>query len=317
MRASGSRLARLSGPLIALALASACAAHHSPSEAATVGPQASPGSAALTAAIGGFVAAAQTHPVVAIGEIHRSAAIHSFLRSLLSDPRLPGVIDDIAVEFGASQNQGIIDQYVAGTDVPRAELARVWSETSQTSGVWDSPVYEQFFETVRQVNLGLPAGSRFRVLLMDTVAPPLECLTSASCEEDLVDRDGHFAQVVEEQSLAQGRHSLLVAGVGHVLKGNGRTPLSVTDRLESISPGSTFVVIPNEGSVLADETIKRAVEGWPVPALSPLAGSIIGSRPSSILHGDLTVTCDHPPCETPNFPGAIADVADAYLYLGP
>jgi len=309
------RLAGLTGAVLTLALASGCTNSRSPSVGATDGPQASPVTAALTDAIGGIVAAAKTHPVVAIGEIHRSAAIHSFLRSLLMDPRLPGVIDDIAVEFGASQNQGIIDRYVAGKDVPRTELERVWGETSQTSGVWDSPLYEQFFDTVRQVNLGVPLGSRFRVLLMDTAAPR-ECPASAACKT-LIDRDEHFAQVVEEQSLARGRHSLLVAGVGHVLRGNGRTPLSVIDRLESFSPGSTFVVIPDEGPVLADDVIQRAVAGWPVPTLSPLAGSIIGGRPSSILHGDMIVTCDHPPCETPDFPGAIEDVADAYLYLGP
>lgn len=317
MRESGRLLARLTGAALTLALASGCTNSHPPFVGATDGPQAAPVSAALTDAIGGIVAAASTHQVVAIGEIHRSAAIHSFLRSLLMDPRLPGLIDDIAVEFGASQNQGIIDRHVAGEDVPSTELERVWGETSQTSGVWDSPLYEQFFDTVRQVNLGLPLGSRFRVLLMDTVAEPPQCSTPASCEEELVDRDEHFAQVVEEQSLARGRHSLLVAGVGHVLRGNGRTPLSVIDRLESFSPGSTFVVIPNEGPVLADDVIQRAVAGWPVPTLSRLAGSIIGSRPSSILHGDLVVTCDHPPCETPDFPGAIQDVADAYLYLGP
>jgi hypothetical protein len=227
------------------------------------------------------------------------------------------VVNDIAVEFGASANQSIIDRYVAGAEVPRAELQRVWSETSQTSGVWDSPLYEQFFGTVRQVNLRLAAGSRFRVLLMDTSAPPPDCSASASCEGDLIDRDDHFAQVVEEQSLSRGRHSLIVAGVGHVLRGNGRNPLSVIDRLESFSPGSTWVVIPNEGPVLQDDVIQRAVQGWPVPTLSTLAGTSIGRQPSSILHDDMIVTCDHPPCETPDFPGSIEDVADAYLYLGP
>jgi hypothetical protein len=310
-------MARVSGAVMALALASACTNSYSPSVGATDGPQVSPVSAALADAIGSIVAAARTHPVVAIGEIHRSAAIHSFLRSLLTDPRLPGVVDDIAVEFGASQNQGIVDRYVAGEDVPRTELQRVRSETSQTSGVWDSPLYEQFFDTIRHVNLDLPAGSRFRVLLMDTVAPPAECPTSDSCQGDLTDRDAHFAQVVEDQSLARGRHSLIVAGVGHVLRGNGRSPLSVTDRLESFSPGSAFVIIPNEGPVLEDDVIQGAVEGWRVPTLSPLAGSTVGRQPSSILHGDMIVTCDHPPCETPDYPGAIEEVADAYLYLGP
>lgn len=300
-----------------LALATACTNSASPSVGTTHGPQASPVGSPLADAIGGIVTAAQAHPVVAIGEIHRSSAIHSFLRSLLNDPKLPGVVDDIAVEFGASQNQGIVDRYVAGQDVPRPELERVWGETSQTSGVWDSPLYEQFFDTVRQVNLGLPAELRFRVLLMDTVARPPECPASTSCEEELVDRDEHFAQVVEEQSMARGRHALLVAGVGHVLRGNGRNPLSVTDRLEQFAPGSTFVIIPNEGPVLEDDLIQRAVKGWPVPSLAPLAGSTIGGRPSTVLHGDVIVTCDHPPCETPDYPGAIEEVADAFLYLGP
>ena len=272
---------------------------------------------ALAEAIGGIVEAAGSHPVVAIGEIHRSALIHAFFTNLLTDPRLPGVVDDIAVEFGAAQNQGIIDRYVAGQDVASSELQRVWTETSQTSGVWDSPLYAQFFETVRQVNLALPIESRFRVLLTDASAPPVECPTAGDCAGDMIDRDGLFAQVVEEQSLGRGRHALIVAGVAHVLRGNGRIPLSLTDRLELFSAGSTFVVIPHAGSVLEDEAVRRAVQDWPIPTLAPLAGSFIGMRPSSVLHGDLIVTCDHPPCETPDFPGPIEDVADAYLYLGP
>lgn len=301
-----------------LVLASACTVHQSPSPTVqeTDLPTATEATA-LADAIGGVVAAAEAHPVVAIGEIHRDPAIHAFLRSLISDPRLPAVVDDIAVEFGATENQDIIDRYVAGEEVPPVEFQRVWSETSQTSGVWDSPLYEQFFETVRRVNLGLPTESRFRVLLADTSAPPVECPGAGGCEGDLVDRNAVFAQVVEEQSLAAGRHALIIAGVGHVLRGNGSDPRSVTDRLEAVMPGSTFVVIPHAGTVVRDVTIQRAVEEWPIPTLALLAGSAIGMQPSSVLHGDMTVTCDHPPCETPDFSAPIEDVADAYLYLGP
>ena len=63
------------------------------------------------------------HPVVAVGESHRSVAEHESLRALISDPRLATVIDDVAVEFGSARHQDVMDRYVSGANVDDASAA--------------------------------------------------------------------------------------------------------------------------------------------------------------------------------------------------
>jgi hypothetical protein len=74
------------------------------------------------------------------------------------DPRLPGVVNDIVVEFGNTLYQDTIDAFVLnGQPVADADLRPVWRNTTQSPvQTWDAPVYEQFFRRVRAVNWTLP-----------------------------------------------------------------------------------------------------------------------------------------------------------------
>ena len=51
----------------------------------------------------------RTHRLVGLGEAHNLQNHHDALTLLLTDPRLPGVVDDIVVEFGNALYQPVID----------------------------------------------------------------------------------------------------------------------------------------------------------------------------------------------------------------
>ena len=101
------------------------------------------------------------------------------------------------------------------------ELSQIWRNTIGGRTYWDAPVYEQFFRTVRAVNRGLPDHDRIRVLLGD---PPVDfsAIRSAADADELPapgERDTFFADVVEREVLAEGRHALLIAGADHLHRG--------------------------------------------------------------------------------------------------
>ena len=261
------------------------------------------------------------HQVVAIGEIHGSRVIHAFLQDLLGDPRLVGVMNDVAVEFGSARHQATIDRYVRGEAVPEAELELVWTDTTQSSGVWNSPIYREIFERIRGLNANRRAADRIRVLLGD---PPIDwdvITDTADCDENdprcldhwLFQRDDHFAGVVREGSLAQGRRVLVIAGAGHVRRHPGaESPLSLTDKLDASHPGVTWTMLPVDSAViqrLAGELGAR--ESPSVAAALIVADGPLADLPAiAVLEGG-TVTCDHPPCDDPNSPierlGAVTD----------
>lgn len=171
----------------------------------------------------GFVdavlAAFTKHRVVGIGEggAHGLQDHFDLLTTLLYDPRLPAVVDDIVVEFGNAMYQPIIDRFVAGATVEDADLRAVWRNTTQSPlGTWDQPVFERFYRTVRSVNAALSPGRRFRVLLGD---PPVDwamITTPDQLAAFLVQRDAHAVTVIQQQTLAQGRRALVCYGGIHL-----------------------------------------------------------------------------------------------------
>src|SRR5262245_8177121 len=118
------------------------------------------------------VAAFRRHRMVAIGEVHGQQEHHDAPLTLLLDPRLPTVVDDIVVEFGNALYQPTIDRFVAGPAVEDRDLRLVWRNTTQSPmATWDAPMYEQFYRAVRAANWALPDTAKMRVLLGD---PPLD-----------------------------------------------------------------------------------------------------------------------------------------------
>jgi hypothetical protein len=173
----------------------------------------------------GFVDAALTafesHRLVAVGEVHGLQEHHDALAELLTDPRLPRVVDDVVVEFGNALYQATMDRFTAGFPVDNADLRQVWRNTTQSPlATWDAPVYEHVYRTIRAVNTLLQPHKRIRVLLGD---PPIDWSKITSRDElvtFLMQRDTHAASVIAREVLKKGRRALICYGAGHLLHGS-------------------------------------------------------------------------------------------------
>ena len=259
-------------------------------------------------------------PIVAFLETHGSADQHRFLRALVTQPAFGRLVDDVVVEFGNARYQVTIDRYVRGERVPATSLSRVWMRTTQTSGVWNDPIYREFFRAVRTANLQRPPGERVRVLLGD---PPIDWrrIRRAYCPRrptpNCLDywigrRTEHYASVVLGKVLARGRRALLVAGAHHLVRPPADRPSNETGMIEQRYPGAVFTVKPHDrfGGPDAEE-LERRVAAWPSPSLALTRGTWLGALPPAVAFGE------SPGSTHPIVTGRLEDRLDAYLVLGP
>lgn len=163
------------------------------------------------------------HRLVALGAADSLQNHYDVLGLLLSDPRLPGVVDDVIVEWGNPLYQDTIDRFVAGQPVADADLRAVWRNTTQSPlETWDAPVYEQFYRLVRAVNWPQPASRQIRVLAGDS---PIDWakITSTSEVRTVPPRDAFVTSLVQKQVLGKGRRTLLCYGMTGLFHGTGMT----------------------------------------------------------------------------------------------
>ena len=156
------------------------------------------------------------HPLIMIGEWHRNVQQHVFLRDLIRDPAFICRTDDIVIEFGNARLQSVADAYTSGQDIAEAQLQSMFRET-EVPFTWNSPVYRQFYETVREANQKHICPHPVRLILGD---PPIDWSQVKALKdfELFADRDGFFAGVVEREVLARHHHALLIAGEPHALR---------------------------------------------------------------------------------------------------
>lgn len=194
-----------------------------------------------------------THRLVGLGEVHNFQEHHDALGILLTDPKLPEVVDDIVVEFGDAYYQPMMDNFILDLQpVNNADLCLAWRNTTVSPlSTWDEPVYEQFFRTVRSANWALPPSKRMRVLLGD---PPIDWpkITKPSQLRHLPSRDSYAASLVEKQVLRHGRRALLCYGMAHLFHSAPHLP-----------------VPPNLVSIIEQQTGERA---YTIVDLVPFAG---------------------------------------------
>ena len=157
------------------------------------------------------------YPIVALSEMHGNANSKELLARLIRQPGIAGKVNDIVIEFGSARYQNVVDRYIAGEAVPRDVLRGTWEETTQISGIWSLPMYEEMLADIRAVNMALPVGKRFRVLLGD---PPVDWTEVTSpADDDMNDwRDAHFAWVVERHVRAARRKALVFVGGAHIAR---------------------------------------------------------------------------------------------------
>jgi hypothetical protein len=187
------------------------------------------------------------HPLIMIGELHRSMQIHKFLQQMLRDPAFICKADDVVVEFGNARLQALADTYVSGGAVTQAQLQSLWRETAVPL-TWNSPVYRQVYETVRDINKKHLCAHPLRIVLGD---PALDWskIKNVGDYKLFTDRDGHYAEVVEREVLAKHHRALLIAGQAHALKKIPPEPdgsaeeIDAAQIIERNHPGSLFCIV--------------------------------------------------------------------------
>ena len=219
------------------------------------------------------VRAFQKYPLVAVSEMHGNPESQALFISLVGDPEFQAIVSDIVVEFGNGRYQDVVDRYLAGDDVRADELSRVWRDTTQISGIFNLPMYEEMLRAVRNVNESLPPGRKLRVWLGD---PPIDWETVTSpADEDMNDwRDAFFARIVEDRIRKQGRRALLFLGGGHIARGV-IFPNSVIHLLDARRPGDTLVLsVLDIGGVTP--AVAARLREWPPGVAASVRGTWLG-----------------------------------------
>lgn len=217
------------------------------------------------------------HPLIMIGELHRWEQLHAFMREMIRNPEFVCRADDIVVEFGNSRLQGLADRYAAGEGITEAALQSLWRETAVPLG-WNSPVYRQFFEAVREINQQHLCSHPIRLVLADA---PLDWskIQTAKDYAPFTDRDASFADVVEREVLAKKHRAFLLAGQFHVIK---RTPEGddgprAAQLIERKHPGALFVIIA------APPGITETMHLEPAPSFKIAKGSELQNADFSVI----------------------------------
>ena len=220
------------------------------------------------AVIGQIAKQFDEHPLIMIGELHRWEQLHAFMREMVRNPEFICRADDVVVEFGNSRLQELADSYIGGGKVTDAQLQSLWRETSVPL-TWNSPVYRQFYETVREINQKHLCAHPIRIVLAD---PPLDWskIKTAKDYAPWADRDASYADVVEREVLAKHHRAFLLAGQFHVVK---QTPEGDEDGpraaqlIERKHPGALFSI------VAAPRAVAEAMHLGPAPSFKIVRGS--------------------------------------------
>lgn len=173
--------------------------------------------------------ALRTHSLVLISEHHWSVPVHEQLRRIIADPKVGALAQDIVVEFGNPRYQGLIDRYIAGERVPMDSVRLASRNTTQLLA-WDSPLYEQFYETVRAINAGRAPDRRWRLIAGD---PPIDWSRTNRAEDiprSYGFRDIETIGIIEREVLAKGRRALVIIGEEHVPRTTDGGPAKPLER---------------------------------------------------------------------------------------
>ena len=187
------------------------------------------------------LSAFEQHRLVAVSEGagHGQLETRDFFAALVRDRRFAPTVRNLVIEFGNARYQAVMDRYVTGGPVTRDELRHVWEDTTQISGVWSLPMYEQMLADVRSVNEGQPPANRIRVIAGD---PPIDwSVVTSPADEDMNDwRDAHFAHVIDREVMRQGERALILIGGAHISR-KVMFPNSLIHLLDWRFPNQTWV----------------------------------------------------------------------------
>jgi len=229
-----------------------------------------------------IVEALRSHEVVGLsaGEGNGDVRGRRFVVSLIRDPEFGRVLVDVVTENGNARFQDVMDRYVRGEAVDAATLRRAWDDTTQPQVVSPASEVPEIYRAIRDVNATLPRARQIRALLPD---PPIDwdqVATNADFRTWLEQRDSNGADVVRRETLAKGRHALLVYGAGHLQRRNQLTNYQMDDPI-----AHTVVSLLERGGAktfvigTAGELLQAGMQTWPVPSLTLLIGTTLGMAP--------------------------------------
>ena len=269
-------------------------------------------------ALAAVLKAFETFEVVGIPAAHGQKDVDDFILALIRHPRFAEEVNDIVVECGNARLQPVLDRYIAGEDVPFAEVQHVWRDTTQPM-CGESGFYEQLYPLVRSLNQSLPAARRLRIVAAD---PPIDWsqIHSPSDLTPFLDRDGSIASVMEREVLSKNRKALMLFGVFHLLHDSGPGQGDAITRYERRYPGKTFVISElgyygTSGEPLPDSI--AAAGGWPL--LLRTKSSKLGTLGlHSFLPTPLTTdeNCNVVDAYAEKSSRPVSDLIDGFLYLG-
>lgn len=261
------------------------------------------------------------HRIVGLGEDHGLQEEHLFIETLVRDPRLPDVCDDIVIEFANSRYQATIDDFINGASVSIEELAPAWRNTSVSPfQQWQAPMYRQFFELVRSVNQGRESHRRIRVV---AGGPPIDwsAVRNPKDHEPFLARSTHFAKVFEQEVLARGRRGLLIAGGVHLVKigdatGRPTRDPGVGQTFAKKYPKELFVILPYSGAGDRSEELEAAMASWKTPSIIAIGDSPLSQIDAGEVFRRVKRIGENGLYNP--FEGlAMDEICDAILWLGP
>lgn len=241
--------------------------------------------------IAAILDAFRLHQVVALGEPHGNEQAHAFRLALIRDPRFPSVVNDIVVESGNARYQAVMDRFLVGEPVPDTELRQAWQDTTQHQ-TWDSPIYEEFFRAVRQVNSGLPAPRRIRVWLGDPPIDWRDVRTRDDWWSWMLQRDTFPAQLIQREVLTKNRRALVIYGDNHLQRRIREINYELSDiprfnvliSLLERDRVNVFTISTPTNVDLA--RLQPDVPTWPKPSLAFTKGTALGAVEFSDFFGN-------------------------------
>jgi hypothetical protein len=264
--------------------------------------------------------------VLALGEAHGRALDSDLRLAIVRHPEFPNKVRSIVVEFGSATEQVTLDRYIQGEKVSQAQLEHVWKSTTQArNGVWDDPIYAEFFAAVRDVNAKLPTDSRIRVFGGDPGPGGNRS------------RETTAVSILKEHVLQKKSKALVVYGAAHFYRNMPAAYLAtmgqdvgLASALEAIYPGRTMVVIPVGGRLdlppaitlrmLPDyQKFDRALKTRTRPVLVPLSREPFGGFSAEEFVGGQLITCAGSGGCRSVFNGSpltLRSIADAVVYVG-
>ena len=263
------------------------------------------------------------HPLIFMGEWHRNAQQHVFLRQLVADPAFLCRTDDIVIEFGNARLQPVADRWSNGEEVSEAELVSMFRET-EVMFAWNAPMYRAFYEAVREANRKHLCARPMRLVLGD---PAFDWAKIETVEQfkALPDRDRYFVDVVEREVLAKKHRALLISGALHALRkyperapdDEGFSEPSAAQLIEKKHPGSLFIV-----GLVTSPDAAATMKMPPAPSFRVVRGNAIEKLNFAIIAPawnakPVVINGKHDwQLEDSNAWAPIGEVVDGVLYLG-